>query len=326
MPSRQVMTHVSVGNINVDVTLFVDALPGRDEAVVARDIEIGPGGAALNYAVAAALYGHVAYLVASASSHPMAREAIERARAMGVNTRYVKVVDDAPGVVVVLVTPDGDRRMVKFRGANEYLSVTDLPRHLVEEANIVHLASVPPLLAQSFAELVVKFGALVSYDPGGYALSDPDSTLKVARNANIVFLNKAEAARLGVARIADMLKLGVDIVVVKKGSGGALAITGDKKALRGFSRPIAKVVNATGAGDAFDAYFNAVYLESKSASKALLYAVAAGALKTSCRTSVACWDKGLFNKQLDRTYVEESGRLDEGKLEEELLGGRGPPA
>jgi len=69
--------HVSVGNFNVDVVLYVGKMPGRDESVNAVEAHIGPGGAATNYAIAAARYGHRAALVAAVSRSPLAAAYLE---------------------------------------------------------------------------------------------------------------------------------------------------------------------------------------------------------------------------------------------------------
>jgi len=73
-------THISVGNINIDIVLYVDRLPGRDEDTLAESLDIRPGGAASNYAVAVSQYGHRVHLVAVASSHVLAGMALRFSR------------------------------------------------------------------------------------------------------------------------------------------------------------------------------------------------------------------------------------------------------
>ncbi|MGC9121663.1 MAG: carbohydrate kinase family protein [Thermogladius sp.] len=306
--------HVSVGNVNVDILFYVDKIPGPDESIYARDLNISPGGAALNYAVAATYYGHYVYLVASASNHVLVQKLLEEVKEIGVDTRYVKVVDEQPGVVAVFVAEKGERHMVKFRGANEFLTLNDIPRNLVKDASVVHLASVAPDIVEGLGTVAKSHGAIVTYDPGLYALEVPEEIVKLSGKINVLYLNKSEARRMGVSNVLQALHRGVDMVVVKRGGEGAVVVTGGMRVLRGYSEPIRRVVNATGAGDAFDAFFNAAYVDWGDPLKALLYALAAGALKTYCRGSTLCWDRHLFAKQLEKTTVEDQGRVDESRI------------
>ncbi|MEZ0393742.1 MAG: PfkB family carbohydrate kinase [Desulfurococcaceae archaeon] len=295
--------HVSVGNLNADITLFLGSLPDPDSAVEAAGALVSPGGAATNYAVAAARYGHYPYLVASAGNDRLSEEVLARVAAMGVNTRYVKRVEASIGLVVSLVTRDGERRMVKYRGANEYLSPTDLPRHLLREASVVHVASIPPLIAGEMVEVAGRSGALVSYDPGAAALAEPERVARVAARADVLFLNRTEA-RAMYSGLRGLLRQGLEVLVIKRGSAGAVALT-PNSAYVGTSRPVRQVVNATGSGDALAAYFNAAYVDYGDVGRALLYGVAAGTLKASCKESHACWDRGLFEDQLSKASVSE---------------------
>jgi len=308
--------HVSVGNINVDIVFYIDKMPGNDESVYAREFNISPGGAALNYAVAATYYGHYAYLVASTSTHILSQRLIEEVKTMGVDVRYLKLVDELPGVVAVFVSSRGERSMIKYRGANEFLTLGDIPRQLIKEANIIHLASVTPRLVEELGVAAKTYGTILSYDPGLYALEEPENVVKVARYINIIYLNKPEARTLRPTGLTQLLKRGLDLVVVKKGGEGAVVLTGGGRALRGFSDPVRKPVNATGAGDAFAAFFNAAYLDSGDPLRALLHGLSAGTFKTFCKGSILCWDRNLFNKQLEKTYVEDLGKFDEVRLGE----------
>ncbi len=296
--------HVAVGNLNVDITMYVPRLPKPDESIIAEDIEIGPGGAASNYAVAVTYYGHKAYLIASTSIDPMASKVIEELNRKGVDTFYVKRVESPPGIVNVIVIPGGERVIVKYRGANELLTPNDVPRALLEKASIIHIASVPPNIAGEIAERALSFGLLVSYDPGAYALSMPDKILKMLRYVSILFLNRREAKALK-TDISKLLSYGPQMIVVKKGQAGALIAVHGGTYYKGVSRPIRPPVDSTGAGDAFAAFFNAAYLDYRDPGKALLYGLAAGALKVTCRGSQLCFEKHWFSRQLSETSVEK---------------------
>jgi len=300
--------HVSVGNFNVDVVLYIDRVPGRDESVNAVEAHIGPGGAATNYAVAVARYGHKAALVAAVSRSPLASAYLEEAKRLGVDVSGVRLFDAPPGLVVVMVLPGGERSMIRVPGANTFLSPEMVDRILLEEARVVHMATLGPEKALRIAEAAVV-GRIVSYDPGFYAGESPDLLLQALRRVNILFLNRDEYAKIGKRfRIEDLLAAGPRVVVVKLGERGAAAATAGGEAYHACAEPLGTPVDATGAGDAFDAFFNAAYLDSRDVEEALRYAAAAGAMKTLCRGATLCWDPDLFRRHLERSTVR---RLEE---------------
>jgi len=295
--------HVSVGNFNVDVVLYVGKMPGRDESVNAVDAHIGPGGAATNYAVAVARYGHRAALIAAASRSPLASAYLEEVKRLGVDVSGVKLFDAPPGLVVVIVLPGGERSMIRVTGANTFLSPEMVDRGLLEEARVVHMATLGPEKAIRVAE-AAGGGRIVSYDPGFYAGESPELLLQALRLVDILFLNRDEYAKIGKRlRIEDLLAAGPRVVVVKLGERGAVAVTAEGEKYYAYAEPLGTPIDATGAGDAFDAFFNAAYLDLGDVGEALRYAAAAGAMKTLCRGATLCWDSELFSRHLERSTV-----------------------
>lgn len=315
MPKKQ-HVHVAIGNLNIDITLYVNRLPRPDESLIASDAKISAGGAASNYAVAVTYYGHIAYLIASTSSHSFVDLVIEDLDKIGVRTKYIKRVDGIPGIVSIIVDSRGEKIMIKHRGVNSLLSPNDVPRSLLEEASIVHIASVEPSVALEVARRASSLGVLVSYDPGSGVFESRDVVLDAIGYTNILFLNRAEAKALVGSDINKLLNRGPWIVVVKKGAAGAYVIEPGDTIYHGLSKPIRKPVDTTGAGDAFAAFFNATYLDSKDVGKALEHGLAAAALKVMCKGSRLCFDRDLFNKQLSETMVEKIKNPPEWVLED----------
>ncbi len=297
--------HIAVGNLNIDIAFYLPRLPGPDEAYVVDDARISSGGAASNYAAAVRVYGHRAALVASTSTMGIADHLLEELRELGIIVEYVKRVPGLPGIVVIAVDRRGERIMMKYRGVNSLLSPNDVPRSLISEASILHIASVEPSVAYEIARRAGRLGIMISYDPGSAVYEDKEQVLGALRYATIVFLNRREAKTLVGSSLEKLLRLGPRVVVIKKGAAGAYAIEPGGVVVHGITKPIRPPVDSTGAGDAFAAFFNAAYIDTGSTVVALQHGVAAGALKTSCRGSRVCFDRKLFAKQLAETMVEK---------------------
>jgi len=278
--------HLAVGNINFDFTVYLDRMPGPDEVVVARSYWSGLGGAAANYSVAIARWGGEAYLLGFTGRDPLSESLVERLRVEGVRLDYVTRVDGVgPGAVIVLVErATSARSMVKVRGANEFLDELDsIPRF----DGHIHVTSANPRLVAA-ARREAGGGVTVSFDPGGESFARPHLVVEYAGYADWVLMNEWElrAASKGdkLGFIEGLLEAGVGMVVVKHGRGGA-SLYRRGGCVRVDAPRGLRVVDVTGAGDAFDAAFNAAVLGGASAEEALRLAVAAGSAKVSRRGS-----------------------------------------
>lgn len=302
--------HVSVGNLNIDIALFLKAYPLIGENVFASDIDIRPGGAASNYAVAVAQYGHQSYLIASASSNPLVEVILQALRSKGVHVERIKIVDSLPGIVTILIDPSGERTMITYLGANLELTPSDIPSDIISSAHVLHMASISADLALEISRRSRSMGLLITYDPGPRTESLKEN-LKVLEYVDILFINRKELERLKEkVNIEELFKRGLHLLIVKKGADGAMALLPSGICYSGKAEPIKKPIDTTGAGDAFDAFFNAKYIESKDLAIALKYAIAAGALKVGYKGSALTLDHKLLAIQLDKTLVLKSSSCD----------------
>lgn len=276
--------HLVYGNINIDIYVVVERLPGPDEAVEAREAYLGPGGAASNYSVAAARAGHRVRLVAHTGVLAREMGILEKLGRLGVDTSAVAVHDDEqPGLVVVMVSPGGERAMVKLPGANRLLRGGEVGG----DADVLHVASKPLGVYEAAARACSC--RIRSYDPGSSArLLDAGALARSEPRPSIVYLNRAEF-RLVVGgdpepgRAAGLARETGSAIVVKLGARGAIAATpdGDVLAVEAYRPRV--VVDTTGAGDVFAAYMNAWLAEGRGLGEALQAASVAAGLKVSRR-------------------------------------------
>jgi len=302
--------HVAVGNLNLDISVMLDRFPDEDSHVFARDSWIGLGGAATNYSVAVARLGHTVYLVARAGGDALKLGLLDQLIAEGVRVDHVAVAPGEPlGTVIVMLVPSrGTRTMVTIRGANSGLRPEHVP--LVSGAGVYHLASTRPIILEGLCERSWwRQGFIATYDPGGEVYRYPRRIAEALQCVDVLLLNEREASALagaaGLGEAREILGLGPRLVVVKKGSGGAVAYTmeGEVRAVLA-RRP--RVVDVTGAGDAFDAAFNVWLLETGSVEVALAAAVAAGAVKVGLRGSANMPGRADVEKAMEGVRVEHA--------------------
>jgi sugar/nucleoside kinase (ribokinase family) len=185
------------------------------------------------------------------------------------------VVDAAvpTGLTVALVRGD-DRAILTAPGAIPVLRADQVDRSLLGSARHLHVASFHLLdgLRPGLEGLVAEAhatGLTVSLDPqGDPGGGDAAMLARLAAGIDVLFVNEQEDAALDSS--------GCPLVVVKRGARGALARTAGG-VVEAQAVPVS-ALDATGAGDSFDAGFLAAWLDSGGVPAALALGCACGAL------------------------------------------------
>jgi sugar/nucleoside kinase (ribokinase family) len=264
---------VVVGDVAVDLLVTPErpAVPGAD--VPAR-IRTAAGGAGANTAAWLARLGADVTLVARVGDDPAGRAAAGDLRTAGV--RPVLAVDpQLPTCTVLALLADGDRTMFSDRGAAARLAVSDLP--VLDGADHLHLSGYVLLedgsRAAGLAALAAarSTGLSTSVDPQSAASLTPAFRSWV-RGVDLLLPNVDELGALGGAAA---LRDDVGAVVVTDGERGAY--WEDARGRWSAPAPVVEVVDATGAGDAFDAGVLMAWLRGAGPEEALRSGCAAGA-------------------------------------------------
>jgi sugar/nucleoside kinase (ribokinase family) len=266
-----------VGDCNPDLLLAGgDVTPefGQAEKVV-EEARLLVGGSATIVACAAARLGLSVALVAAVGDDLFGRFMLDELTARGVDVSACVVRPRATGVTVALVRGD-DRAILTAPGAIASLTAADVPPHMLDRARHVHVGSYYLLdgLRPDVASLVDAAhaaGATVSVDPQGDPSGGWDGGLpSLAPSLDMLFVNEGEHRMLR----AEPSPL----VVVKRGARGAAALAGGE--VVEAEAPAVDAVDATGAGDSFDAGFIAARLRGLGLRESLALACACGALST----------------------------------------------
>jgi sugar/nucleoside kinase (ribokinase family) len=262
-----------VGDVAVDVLVEPGSAMITGADVPAR-IRTRAGGAGANTAAWLAHLGADVTLVARVGDDVAGRAAEADLRAAGV--RPALAVDpELPTCTVVVLLADGDRTMLSDRGAAARLAPADLPS--LDGADHLHLSGYVLLDPTSRA---AGLAALARAHDGGLSTSvDPQVAPALGpgfaddvRGVDLLLPNAAELAALGgVAALGDL----VGAVAATDGPGAAHWT--DRTGTWTARPPDTAVVDATGAGDAFDAGVLVAWLSGAGPQAALEAGCAAGA-------------------------------------------------
>jgi len=178
---------------------------------------------------------------------------------------------EATAYSTLLVTPDGERTALVYRGAGEHVSERDLSLASLR-AKWAYFApgKMPlPLLERTLVALK-KAGTKVALNPSrGYLTLHNKKLERVLRAADVVLMNREEAAYLTGVPYHKEEKLmkaffgvfGDGIAVMTEDKKGAVAFDGAYLYRVGVFKDV-KVLDETGAGDAFGAGFVSGLLET----------------------------------------------------------------
>jgi ribokinase len=267
-----------VGDVNADLVLrggeLVPAFGQREQLVDHAELVLGGSGAIV--AAGAARLGLRVAMAGCVGDDALGRAML--AALDGVDVSAVRTGAAPTGVSVGLVRPS-DRAVLTALGALAEVRAEDVPEELLAAARWVHVAS--PFLQPGLdvAAVVARAAGTTSLDPGW----DPHERWELAWEGYDVLLpNAQEAQRLAgeedVERAARSLAGSGPLVAVKLGEDGALA-AGEGETVRAAAARV-EPVDATGAGDSFDAGFIAARLAGEGLAGALDLGCACGALST----------------------------------------------
>ncbi|MFZ0091781.1 MAG: ribokinase, partial [Solirubrobacteraceae bacterium] len=248
-----------IGSINEDVIMLVPRAPRPGETLTAKRTDRRAGGKGANQAVAAARARAEVRMLGRVGDDAAGTRMLDALRDEGVDTDLVEIACATPtGAAYITVTDDGENAIVLDRGANACLSPADVEGHRETIANAAVLLAqleIPVDAVTAAVQAAVGAGVrpVVTLSPA------QDVPSELLAGLDPLLVNEHEAAFLlgdGAAQgrpedaAERLLRLGPRSAVITLGADGAVFATGDGASSLP-AEPTEKVIDTTGAGDAF---------------------------------------------------------------------------
>ena len=252
---------ICFGALNVDKLYKVNRIAAADEESEILDFKEAPGGSAANTAVGLARLGVRTGFIGKVSADREGRMLIQAFIDEGVNTDGIIVSEyGRSGIVIGFVDERGERALYVDPGVNSSIDFSEIDLEYASQADIIHLTSfVGEKSFQAQKRLVEELPQVsVTIDPGMiYARKRLEEMAPLLKRCLVFFPNEHEIKLLTGKDYREgaefLLDMGVKIVAVKLGSRGCYVTDGEENHL---IEPFKiKVVDSTGAGDAFCAGF-----------------------------------------------------------------------
>jgi sugar/nucleoside kinase (ribokinase family) len=273
---------VVIGDLMTD-TVAHAMLPLAKASDTPATVTMHGGGSGANIAAWLAFDGTEVAFVGRRGADIAGRNRDMELMGYGVDARLVMDPERPTGTCVVMVTHKGDQTMMSDPGANAALSADDLPKDLFTPGCHLHVSGYTLLNTGSrqatlaALSMARRAGMTISVDGASSApleRAGAEPFLQMTNGATLLLVN-AEQGRVLTGRsepeqAARVLNAWYPHVVMKLAAQGALYYAnGRPDPVRVPAPPIERIVDRTGAGDAFCAGFLPPWLDKKPPGEAL---------------------------------------------------------
>lgn len=260
---------IGFGALNLDKIYYVDKIPSKDEEGFVKEVIFSPGGSAANTIVGLSRLGVKTAYIGKIGSDEEGKILLNDLVSEEVDTSCVIRASGRSGVAMVFVDERGNRAILVDPGVNDTIKFDEIDLDEAKKYKTIHLTSfICKNGMDSFVsqKKIVREFEIVSFDPGmPYAERGLKEVEPILKETTIFLPSKSEIEILFKKdyeeAAEDCLSMGVEIVVVKLGEKGCYVKSRDAEL---YSKSLAtKVVDTTGAGDAFNAGFIYGFLKGR---------------------------------------------------------------
>ncbi len=251
-----------------------------------KDFKLDFGGSAANSAVALSRVGNKVDLLSCVGTDYFGYASIKNIKDFGVSTKLVKRKGQKTGFGIAIITPDGEKSVLVYRGSNDNLSINDISEKEIIGVDAVFITSMVSkenfVLFKRVLSICNKNNKTVIFAPSISMIRDYKKEIKKLESFFDISIMNIEEARYYTSKfdIKDVIKDLPGIVrVVSADVDGAYAYDGDRILKIGIV-PL-KVIDSTGAGDTFSACFCSEFLKTNSIERALGFATMCASLKVN---------------------------------------------
>ena len=279
-----------IGELNLDLILY--GLPTTlilEREHLAKDLSITLGSSSAIFAHNFAILGNKVAFNACIGEDPFGEICVQRLSASGVDTSHVRKLKGKTTGLTVILPQRKERFILTYPGTMYDLTSKELDMVHLFNAKHLHLSSyflqkgIRPHLIDIFRK-AKDAGLTTSLDTN----DDPEGRWSgdihlLLRYVDILLPNERELCQLAqtddIEKAADVIAAKVSVLVIKRGSQGAIARIGKEK-FSSFA-PVVDCVDSVGAGDTFDAGFVHQFIRGAKIEDCLKFANIAGALSVT---------------------------------------------
>lgn len=244
-----------------------------------NNINFSTGGGATNAAVTFARQGLGSAFMGTIGHDPAGQAVLADLDKDGVDTSHVSYSDKYnTGYSILLLAPTGERTILTYRGASTHYDAKnfDLKDEAVDWLYVSSMAGCMEVLHKIFHQ-AKQLGIKIMFNPGKGELSQPAKMRGLLEDVDVLSVNKEEMQLLVEGETLEELVRHamhyVPVAVISDGPNGVVATDGKTIVRAGMYEDV-KVIDRTGAGDAFGSGFLSQWAAGKSLKDSIVFASA----------------------------------------------------
>lgn len=246
------MSIVVIGSINIDLVTEAKKFPKMGETIIGSSFNTFFGGKGANQAVCAARLGANVQFIGCVGKDVHGLEAISNLSSNNVEVKAIRKIEGTSTGIAQITIAEDDNSIIIVEGANAKLTknIIDENLDILLEADLVLLQLEIPL---ETVEYVID----VCHKNGISTVLNPAPAMKLSNDlmdkATYIIPNETEYSVIYNGTYTDGLKKYPNKLIVTRGANGVDYYNG--KEIVTIEAHIVEVVDATGAGDSFNAGF-----------------------------------------------------------------------
>lgn len=244
-----------------------------------NNINFSTGGGATNAAVTFARQGLESEFMGTIGHDPAGNAVLEDLDKEGIDTSKISYSDKHhTGYSVVLLASTGERSFLTYRGASTHYDIKnfDLSDTNADWIYISSMAGDVDILDKIFTH-AKQHNMKIFFNPGKDELKQADKLKGLLEDVDILSVNLDEAQQIvhGVTleELTRKLLNFVSVAIVSDGPNGVMASDGKTIVRAGMYEDV-KVIDRTGAGDAFGSGFLSQWAQGRSLKDSIVFASA----------------------------------------------------
>ena len=242
-------------------------------------VDFSTGGGATNAAVTFARQGLHAMFMGTIGHDPAGQAVLNDLDTENVDTTHVSYSEKLnTGYSVLLLAPNGERTILTYRGASTHydaknFDLSDVDADWLYISNVAGQMEILDKIFHQAREKKIK----VFFNPGKNELKNPEKLKGLLEDVDVLSVNKEEMQQIVHGEtLEELVRHGlhyVKTVIVSDGPNGVAASDGKTLLKAGMYQDV-KVVDRTGAGDAFGSGFLSQWALGKSLQESIVFASA----------------------------------------------------
>lgn len=244
-----------------------------------NNITFSTGGGATNAAVTFARQGLHAQFMGTIGHDPAGHSVLDDLDNEGVDTAGVSYSERyKTGYSVLLLAPNGERTILTYRGASTHYDAKnfDLTNVGADWLYVSSMAGSMVAIDKIFTQAKQK-GMKIMFNPGKGELAHPEKLKALLEDVDVLSVNREEMQTIvegtELEELARHALHYVPVAIVSDGPNGVVATDGKTIVRAGMYEDV-KVIDRTGAGDAFGSGFLSQWAQGKSLKDAIVFASA----------------------------------------------------